>query len=462
MSKLRVRLLLVLGAAVLVGLVIINVAFLFWGQRRYQIESRLALNAALFEIISSQTIADNPSVTINQIASHYKVTISLVNVNGEVLATKKISLPSFNDRQLVEANSAWLHKIVRLQNSPWHYAIVSQPRTFALSAVFTEQPWAIIVLLSSGLFIVLLASFFLRRVVIAPLQHVTDLVHHHQLEGLQELSIASSNNDFAKLSQAIITMNQTIDEERQRIANQVKELTLKNTALATAQNDVVRAERLAAVGKLAAGIAHEVGNPLAILAGYLDMLKSGTISGSEQTSAIAHMRSELDRINTTIRTLLDYSRAQNDAEQIPGDLIITLERVKSLLAPQLHNVVLELPNINKLIALPITTDAATQLLLNLILNAIDAINKSGRIIITVEQTEQCLCIHCDDDGPGIPEANRHQIFEPFFTTKPAGKGTGLGLAVCERIVSNGNGTISVKNSPILGGARFTVVFNTQS
>ncbi|MBI3180253.1 MAG: hypothetical protein HYZ27_11365, partial [Deltaproteobacteria bacterium] len=134
-----------------------------------------------------------------------------------------------------------------------------------------------------------------------------------------------------------------------------------------------------------------------------------------------------------------------------------IEYVRKLLAPQerMRDVTLDMPRLTAPVHVPIDTGGLTQLLINLLLNAADAMAGRGRVRVSVERRQARVSICVEDSGPGVPAALRERVFEPFFTTKPAGRGTGLGLSVCERVVSAAGGDITLEESD-LGGARFRI------
>jgi signal transduction histidine kinase len=207
------------------------------------------------------------------------------------------------------------------------------------------------------------------------------------------------------------------------------------------------------VGRLAAGIAHEVGNPLAAIVGLTDVLKEGGLSDAEVKDFATRVGREAERIHRTVRELLDYARAAPPDETTPsGDAADAIAHVARLLEPQkaMREVTLTREVAADLPAVRLPTDRIEQVLLNLALNAGDAIvsaNEAGKahaIALRAFRDGSSLVLEVEDDGPGIPEAIRERVFEPFFTTKAAGQGTGLGLAICAVIVEQAGGSIAAR------------------
>lgn len=219
-------------------------------------------------------------------------------------------------------------------------------------------------------------------------------------------------------------------------------------------------EKLAAVGRLAAGIAHEVGNPLSSISGYAQLLRLGVEAEKTQKEYLMGIESESDRIKNIIRQLLDFSRTSQVKEEAI-DLHQCLNQALSLISVNKDfrsvEVVKELDsNLPNIIG---DADQIEQVFLNLLLNALDAMPNGGKIWVVTRNEGQAVRIQISDSGVGIESENLDKIFEPFFTTKPAGKGTGLGLAVSHRIIEAHGGKIEVESQKSKG-TTFTITLLT--
>ncbi|MEO0812633.1 MAG: HAMP domain-containing sensor histidine kinase, partial [Myxococcota bacterium] len=238
---------------------------------------------------------------------------------------------------------------------------------------------------------------------------------------------------------------------------QLDQLQEAHADLSSAQAQLIRAERLAVVGTLSAGLAHEIGNPLAVVSGFTELLKDPSLALEEQESALKRIEHELDRIQSIVRDLLDFSRASSESK---GECRISdaLADLKGLLDPQRRFASVEL-SVSSLVepVARIEKSAFLQVMVNLALNAADAMNGSGQVRVSAQAFEEYVSVRVEDSGPGVPDSDHAKVFEPFFTTKPAGLGTGLGLAVCERIVEAVGGTLTVGRSQDLGGACFELL-----
>lgn len=232
------------------------------------------------------------------------------------------------------------------------------------------------------------------------------------------------------------------------------------TNLDTLESELAHSERLASVGRLAAGVAHEIGNPLTGIASIAQNLHHDVSDGQaapfvrEQTDDIL---TQVNRINRIVRSLLTFSHAdavsdnQYEIVDIAERMDDALRLVK--LSPDTHGLNFEvvMPSYTSVMGDP---NLLTQVFVNLINNACDASPEAGLIKISAQVVDNELTVEILDQGKGVPEAAREQIFEPFFTTKPVGQGTGLGLSLAYSIISNHEGRLRIGDSK--AGTRMVV------
>jgi signal transduction histidine kinase len=232
-----------------------------------------------------------------------------------------------------------------------------------------------------------------------------------------------------------------------------------NNDLQQAREELIRSEKLASVGQLAAGLAHELGNPLAALIGYLEILKERIMTAAEQ-DVVKRSLTEAGRIDYLVRELLDFSLPTiTVTDQInPLD---ELEKCMELLEHQgafaSIDLIKQLPTCAATVI--IDRQKLQQVYINLLLNAVQACNEQGQLTVSAELDAERIWLSIADNGCGIHPEHLTKVFDPFFSTKAPGKGTGLGLSICQRIVAEAGGEIAVVSS--LGkGSTFRVVLKT--
>jgi nitrogen-specific signal transduction histidine kinase len=268
---------------------------------------------------------------------------------------------------------------------------------------------------------------------------------------------------------AAILVNRFAVENRrqvQRLQNLSEKLEETNRQLRRAEADARRAERLAALGQLSAGLAHEIRNPLGVIKGSADML-SRKVAGSEPLVAelAGYISSEVNRLNALVVRFLDFAR--------PSKLELRPERITEIVDRALDAATASVPNAGvkierryaaNLPEIPVDAQLCEQVFVNLITNALQAmqdreasLEKTLRLAIAPEVSngEPGVGVIVEDSGPGVPPELREQIFNPFFTSKK--DGVGLGLSIVAKIIDDHRGTIRLEeNKP--RGARFRVFF----
>jgi two-component system NtrC family sensor kinase len=225
------------------------------------------------------------------------------------------------------------------------------------------------------------------------------------------------------------------------------------------QATLAQSEKLAAVGQLAAGVAHEINNPLTIILANAQLIQRNLPAGDEELLDMADLIVQAtERASQAVRDLLDFSRRER-YELAPIDLNETIQRTLGLISHELGTRTISLqfdpalnsPTVNA------SQDHLQGVWLNLLINAIDAIEQGpGVISIKTLKTGESIQVLITDDGMGIPPEEISRIFEPFYTTKEPGRGTGLGLAVCHQIVTRHGGQILVDSQPGQG-TTFTII-----
>jgi signal transduction histidine kinase len=224
--------------------------------------------------------------------------------------------------------------------------------------------------------------------------------------------------------------------------------------------ELLHAQRLSTVGRMVAGIAHELNNPLAVILGTLDLLRH-EVTADRTAERLGRVSAQAQRAVKIVRTLLALAR-KRPAQQVAVDLNDVVAETLELAAYDLKHADIRIVERfrDDLPAVTGDRDQLQQVFTNLVLNASQAIRESGRggtltVTTDVDRITGRAVVTVADSGPGIRPEHLTRVFEPFFTTKPDGQGTGLGLAICRRIVENHGGRISVASRQG-GGAEFTV------
>ena len=218
------------------------------------------------------------------------------------------------------------------------------------------------------------------------------------------------------------------------------------------QEQLLQSEKMAAMGQLISGVAHELNNPLTAILGYSQLLSDGQEVSARGAAYVSKLHKQAQRTHRIVQNLLSFAR-QHRPERVPVRLNYLLEETLTLREYdlKLNNIRVHRELDPKL---PLTAADAHQLqqvLLNILNNAVDAVlgvSNQGDIWVRTWAENGRLCIELTDSGPGAREPMR--VFDPFYTTKPVGKGTGLGLSICYGIVKEHGGEITVRNSPPRG------------
>jgi two-component system, NtrC family, sensor kinase len=230
------------------------------------------------------------------------------------------------------------------------------------------------------------------------------------------------------------------------------------------QVQLMQSEKMASLGKLAAGVAHQLNNPLGSINLYAKLVLEEYDLPDGASDDIHRILKDAERCRDTVRELLEFAR-QNRQFMKPQEINQALARTLRLLENQtlMQNIRIDKKLADNLPAVMADAHQLNHMFMNLIINAAQAMDGKGELSLAtgLNEATQAVEIIIKDSGPGIPEDDLNHIFEPFFTTKPEGKGTGLGLSVVYGIVENHGGTIRVENGPkggagTKGGATFTI------
>jgi len=307
------------------------------------------------------------------------------------------------------------------------------------------------------LLLVVLVSWVLDRQLVAPLGRVDEALDRVS-DGASFGPLLAEGGDFlGRLAPAVNRLDLRLREERARVQSQIEELQASNRELRAAREEVVRSERLASVGRLAAGVAHEVGNPMTALLGFLSILQDRLKQGKDPGDYLDRLSREAERIDRILRDLLGLARPPARDLQ-PVDLRAAAERARGLLEaqPSWTGCALELRVPADLPRARGDDHSVVQVLLNLLVNAA----KAGASTVEVEGRAESgvPIVEVIDDGRGLPPEAAARLFEPFFTSSRPGEGTGLGLALCHATMERFGGSISAKQRAGGSGTSFVLQF----
>ncbi len=354
---------------------------------------------------------------------------------------------------------------------------------------------AVLIVLDVGL-LLFLGDYLLRQVILKPLRAIVTGAEAIARDDYSQRIQVEGGMELARLAAAVNELSDKLVQTQRRLSDNIQSLNEVNRALTEARDELVRAEKLASAGQLAAGIAHEVGNPLGAILGYLEVAERRPRIGPE---LVGDLRREARRIDRIVKGLLDYARPRQPAPRtIKVNEVVSgaLELVES--QGHFKGIDLELKLGDDLPSIQADAHQLEQIMVNLLLNAAQAVDgREGRRIEVATETvpyeawipparrrddplgidyshlrrlqarregltpppftmgTRVVRIAVSDSGPGIPAEIVDRVFDPFFSTKETGQGTGLGLAVSARLIEGMGGTIRVESGDV-GGACFSV------
>ena len=299
-----------------------------------------------------------------------------------------------------------------------------------------------------------LAFFF---VVVRPLHRVNHAMSRAANTRIRFFFRGTGPVEYREIAESFNEIVRTQEQIHDRFQYRLEQLERIHGELSDARDTLVRSEQLAQAGVMAAGIAHEVGNPLGIVSGYLDLLNSPDVTPEEQSQYIARVQKSLARINQTLRNLLDFSRHEGELSPPNADVSAVMVQILELVRPQLRfeSINIETDIENNLPRVNIAAGHLEQVLLNLLINAGDSIDGAGQVTLAAVKDGEMVRLMVTDDGSGISVDVAERIFDPFVTTKPPGKGTGLGLFVCRNLITSYGGEIRLIHQT--GGACFEIM-----
>jgi two-component system NtrC family sensor kinase len=304
------------------------------------------------------------------------------------------------------------------------------------------------------LLLLVLGSCLLSHTVVSPIRRLVSATRRIAAGDLGGAVHVHGSTEVAELSDAFNSMVSALRQKREEVEEKVASLNRANLEIVEARSEAIRSEKMASVGLLAAGMAHEIGSPLSAIIGYTGILSEELAYDAEQSDYLRRIAVESSRIDRIVRGLLDYARPKEAANQ-QVELLPLMEKILELLGSQgvLRQLSVSVAAEQGLPAVHADPHQLEQLLINLIMNARDAMPEGGELRLEGRRDGDDVVLEVIDNGEGMPPEHLPLVFDPFFTTKEQGKGTGLGLAIAARIAESCGGRMTVQ-SELGKGSRF--------
>jgi two-component system, NtrC family, sensor kinase len=342
---------------------------------------------------------------------------------------------------------------------------ISSPLEPIYRSLRKSEKYVLLYILLDTIILALVGIYLLSRIVVKPIHRLLKITDKYIEGDILPPIPEDSGNEIGNLSRSLNIMLQRLDENKQELKGHISSLEKANQELKQAQNEMIRSEKLASVGRLAAGMAHEIGNPLGIILGYLELIRKIDIKDEEKKDFLDRVESEITRINLIIRQLLDFSRpsgGNNEQNSIHDILSDTVNMMRPHPLMEGINIIMDFQAEKDMVFSD--SGQLQQVFLNIIMNAADvlkegshaAVDPSNTLAIKTENDDDSIEIKFTDNGPGIEEDKIEHIFDPFFTTKEPGKGTGLGLSVSYMIIEAQRGKIRAESG---SGNGMSIIIN---
>jgi signal transduction histidine kinase len=342
-----------------------------------------------------------------------------------------------------------------VERGPW-LASVGIPISIAMSRTWPIFQRNFGISIVTTLIIIVLTGVFGRRWLNAfdHLDETARRVSRGDLSPLQAKPMPTA--EMHRLQETVSSMITNLQKARESIAAQVDDERRMREELQSLQQQVIRQERLAAIGVLVSGVAHELNNPLQAILGFAELLQMQKNMPEEARADLTLIQKESARASAIIRNLSRFGRQMSEPSPVRlRDVVASVLELRQRKLEEL-NIQVEIDDEAQGIVMAIFTELQ-QVVLNFVINAEQAIvlasSKDRRVRIRTADRDGWSCIEVEDSGPGVPAEHEAKLFQPFYTTKPVGEGTGLGLSVSYDIIRSHNGRIGYRRGA-MGGAVF--------
>lgn len=330
---------------------------------------------------------------------------------------------------------------------------------FSLAAleqqVRQSQKLVLVYVLLFGTVLSMFGVYILNRNIVRPVRQLQLATADVAAGDLRSITVPDGPGEIHDLAESFNRMVRALAESRSETEAHITSLEQANQAVLQARDDLLRSEKMASVGHLSAGMAHEIGNPLGAIVGYLDLLKQD-LTDPASKELVVRSQAEANRIDRLIRELLDYAAPDAVAAE-DFDPVAALRETVAMVQHQglLDELLIEDHCRSAASMVHMNRGQFIQVCINLILNARDAMAEGGSLHFSSSRSDRWVQLDIADEGGGMDAVTTRKIFDPFFTTKEPGKGTGLGLSVCQRIIEAAGGRIEVY-SEVGSGSTFTL------
>lgn len=312
----------------------------------------------------------------------------------------------------------------------------------------------------NGILLCILAFFRILKIAIRPLERMANMADNLETESDWNLLFPRQSDELGRLNASLNKMLNRIQADKSKLHETVRSLEQTNRQLAETGQKLLRTEKLATAGRLATGLAHEIGNPLGIINGYVEMLGKRDLNPEEQAEFSRRATTEINRISRLLRQLSDITRnSRGNPQKVSVHKIIHDSVALVADQPGFRDTTIATHLNSGADEVNADPDQLKQILLNCLLNSSDAIKSSpgepqGKITISTDYvilddseqiSDRYLQISIEDNGTGIAKDIADSVFDPFVTSKEPGKGTGLGLSVSLAIIEGMGGNMEIFN-----------------
>ncbi len=464
-----------------IGMILVNVVVvLLWQQHLVSFQAQQTMGVLNILSLNSEKICSGGRTTSTYLettcSSLGETCVNVFLYNGsEIISLQEEKQTGFTQDLMKSASSG--ENIIKLGGPAW--GIYSPGKKFLFNAISlnndciaggavgivqvlhplyktikAKQGIIFVYILINMMILTTIGFFRISKLVVTPLHNLVKLSENYSDSETFLFTLDSTRNEFSKLSMALNGMLSRIEKDRKNLKDTVVSLKVANEQLVESQKEMIRAEKLAAVGRLSAGLAHEIGNPIGIVQGYLELLGQNNFTEEERLQFSERGGKEVTRINRLVHQLLDLTRPPVQEMGVTAVHEVLKEICEMLSAQKDMEQIDIIQQFNAVQdKVEIGNHALHQVFLNCLLNAIDAIKEKGENLpgtITLisentwhEDSEDHIILKIQDDGTGIEEEHIDTVFDPFYTSKPPGKGTGLGLSVSNTIIEAAKGRIQV-------------------